>query len=59
MVDVTRFKLMLVNSVMLTIGIIGLSTEDYSTFTGYSIYITIIGLIVGCDWLMTIRFVRE
>jgi hypothetical protein len=59
MVDVTRFKLMFINFLMLTVGIIGLSTEDYTTITGYSIYISIIGVIVGCDWLLTIKYIRE
>ncbi|CAD8149502.1 unnamed protein product [Paramecium pentaurelia] len=59
MVQVTRFKLMGINTIMLAIGIIGLSIEDYSSQLVYKIFTCLIGIIVGCDWLLTIRFIRE
>ncbi|CAD8155172.1 unnamed protein product [Paramecium octaurelia] len=59
MVQVTRFKLMGINMMLLAVGFIGLSTEDYSSQLIYKIFTCIIGIIVGCDWLLTIRFIRE
>lgn len=50
---------MLVNCIMITIGIIGLIVEDYSNLYIYRILTCIIGFVVGCDWLMTIRYIRE
>ncbi|CAD8066874.1 unnamed protein product [Paramecium sonneborni] len=59
LVEVTRFKLIGVNIIMITIAIIGLSTEDYSSEQIFKIYTCIIGIVEGCDWLLTTRFIRE
>ncbi|CAD8062960.1 unnamed protein product [Paramecium sonneborni] len=59
LLQVTRFKLMGINIIMITIAIIGISTEDYTSQLLYKIYTCIIGMLEGCDWLLTIRFIRE
>lgn len=38
---------------------VGLMIEDFSSKNIYRILTCVIGLVVGCDWLMTIRFIRE